>query len=138
MNQNDTLLLTESFFALLETADLLELDLAGSYLTLDAGFDSAYNRQMIHAQGLFPVIRPNPRNTKDPEKLIASESAFVFHEHIYKQRCTIERCFAWEDVYRKLVTRYEKLRCAHLGFKYLAYSMINLRWFIGKNRSYSL
>ena len=38
----------------------------------------------------------------------------------------------WEDIYRKLVIRYERLQCTHLGFKYLAYSMINLRWLIGK------
>jgi transposase len=50
-----------------------------------------------------------------------------FNEEIYKERFKIERTFAWQDTYRKLVIRYEKLECTHLGFKHLAYTMINLR-----------
>jgi len=111
--------------------DLLELDLTDTAITLDSGFDSGYNRAMISRYGLIPVVKPNPRNTKDESKLKALREDF--DEQTYRERYKIERCFAWEDVYRKLVIRYEKLQATHLGFKYLAYSMINLRWFIGKN-----
>ena len=132
VNQHDSVLFNESFFGLMETADLLELDIVGSHLTLDSGFDSETNRVTILGQGLLPVIHPNPRGIRDREKIDALWEAFEPHRAIYKERYRIERVFAWEDVYRKLVTRYERLQCTHMGFKYLAYSMINLRWCIGK------
>lgn len=77
-------------------------------------------------------ILSNCRKTSNPSKLEAMADMIEADQEIYKQRYKIERCFAWEDVYRKLVIRYERLQCTHLGFKYLAYSMINLRWFIRK------
>lgn len=109
----------------MDTADVLGINLAGSYLTLDAGFDSQANKTMIGWQELIPVIRPNVRGTKDEAK---KELMFAdFNAEIYKERINIERCFAWQDTYRKLVTRYEKLKTTHLGFKHLAYSMTNFR-----------
>ncbi|MBI5222099.1 MAG: transposase [Candidatus Magasanikbacteria bacterium] len=56
-----------------------------------------------------------------------------FNDEIYKERFKIERTFAWQDTYRKLVTRYERLESIHNGFKYLAYSMVNLRVFVKEN-----
>ena len=132
VNHHDTLLFNESFFGLMETADLLELDMRGSYLTLDAGFDSEANRVTIRGQGLIPVIHPVKRSTYTQERIDRIFEEFEPYREIYRQRVAIERSFAWEDVYRKLAIRYEKLQCTHLGFKYLGYSMINLRWFIGK------
>lgn len=113
-------------------ADLIGLNIEGSYLTLDSGFDSEPNRVTIKGQGLIPVIYPNQRNIKDPDKLAYLFSTFEPYRDIYKLRYKIERSFAWEDTYRRLVTRYERLQATHMGFKYLAYSMVNLRWFIGK------
>lgn len=132
VNHHDNALFHDSFFGLLEMVDLLDFDLRGSYLTLDSGFDSEANRITISGQGLIPVIHPNVRGTKDQEKIEQSREAFEPHHDIYKERYKIERTFAWEDVYRRLVIRYERLQATHMGFKYLAYSMINLRWFIGK------
>lgn len=133
VNQHDTLLFNESFFGLLETADMLEIDLEGSYLTLDSGFDSEANQVTIRGQALIPVIKPIRYARQSEERIEQRREEFEPYRDIYKQRVTIERCFAWEDVYRRLVIRYERLQCTHMGFKYLAYSMINLRWFMGKN-----
>jgi len=132
VNHHDTVLFNESFFGLLEVADLLELDVHGSFLTLDSGFDSKANRVTISGQGIMPVILPNRRKETKVEKLEARFAEFEPLRPIYKERYKIKRLFAWEDVYRRLVIRYERLRCTSMGFKYLAYSMINLRWFIGK------
>jgi hypothetical protein len=132
VNHHDNLLFNESFFGLLETADILHLDIQGSYLTLDSGFDSGANRVTIRGQGLTPVIHPNLRGTKDQEKREHAWETFEPYIPIYKERYKIERCFAWEDVYRRVAIRYERLQVIHMGFKYLAYSMINLRWCIGK------
>lgn len=116
----------------MDIAELLDIDLTGTAITLDSGFDSDYNRAMIGRYGLRPVIKPNCRKTVNPSKLETLANMIEADRDIYKERYKIERCFAWEDVYRKLVIRYERLQCTHLGFKYLAYSMINLRWFIKK------
>lgn len=130
VNVNDTVLFPESFAKLMDTAGLLGFNLAGSYLTLDAGFDSLANKTLIVWNELIPVIKPNVRGTKNE---IKKELMFAgFNEEIYKQRINIERCFAWQDTYRKLVIRYEKLEATHLGFKHLAYSLINSRSIFGR------
>lgn len=116
---------------LIDFADLIGLDLEGSYFNLDAGFDSQYNHNIIRLAGMIPNIKINPRGTKDRDKLY--NRLDQFNEEIYKQRFTIERTFAWQDTYRKLVIRYEKLESTHTGFKYLAYSVMNLRVFFKEN-----
>jgi len=105
--------------------------LKNSYFNLDSGFDSEYNKFIIRKHHMIPNIKVNSRNTKDREKLYKRYDDF--NEEIYKQRFTVERTFAWQDTYRKLVIRYEKLECTHSGFKYLAYSVMNLRSFFKEN-----
>ena len=131
MNQHDTTLLPQSLDDLADMADLIGFDLENSYLTLDTGFWSSYNRRRIRQINMIPVIRPNRGALKDEKKI---ERLFAdFKEHIYKTRFTIERTFGWQDTYRKLVIRYEKLESTHNGFKYLAYSVMNLRGFFKEN-----
>ena len=49
---------------------------------------------------------------------------------IFKERFdTIERVFGWEDKFRRLLLRFERLSQLHYGFKTLSYTMINLRHF---------
>lgn len=123
----------ESFSNLVEFADLLELEIKNSYFTLDSGFFNAPTRNEILQRELIPVIKPNLRGLKDREKINKILDEFETVSDIYKERYRIERCFAWEDKYRKLVVRYEKLQCTFLGFHYLAFSMINFRSLFGKN-----
>lgn len=132
VNIHDHRLFDRSFTELLELADFLWLDLHASYLTLDRGFDDEKNKRQIREAGLIPVIKPNLRGLKNREKI--EEKLLVFEEvrEIYAKRYTIERCFAWEDSYRKLVIRYETLQCTFMGFRYLAYAMINFRDVFGK------
>lgn len=133
VNNHDSVFFNDSFFSLLETADLLGIDLKGSAITFDAGFDTETSRATIRGQGLIPIIKHNRRGTKDPEKLQMMFELDDLQYPTYQERYRIERCFAWEDTYRKLVIRYEKLQTTHMGFKELAYSMINLRWVLGKS-----
>ena len=123
-------LLDQAFYQLLEIAELVNLDIKGAKLTLDSGFDSERNHSIILDAELVPVIKPNRRGTKNEDKLHAMFEKAEEQEEIYKQRHKIERSFAWEDTYRKTVIRYEKRSDTHMGFKYLAYSLINLRWFL--------
>lgn len=132
VNNHDNTLFPESFEKLIATADMLGLDIFNSYLTLDSGFDSEDNKMLISYQSLIPVIKPNPRNSND-EKRYAMLDEFEKLKPIYLERIKVERCFAWKDKYRKLVIRYEKLQCTFMGFRYLAYAMVNSRSFLGKN-----
>lgn len=138
VNVHDTKLFNESFINLLETAYYLNLEIDKSYFTLDSGFDSEVNKAIISEAELIPVIKFNLRGLKDRKKINRILYEFETIEFIYKERYKIERCFAWEDVYRKLVIRYERLQSTFMGFRYLAYSMINSRWFFGKKEGYSL
>ena len=52
----------------------------------------------------------------------------LFSADIFKERFdTIERMFGWEDKFRRLLLRFERLSQLHYAFKTLAYTMINLR-----------
>lgn len=129
VNYHDTALFDESFSHLLELADDLSIHLEGSYVTMDSGFCSLDNRATVLQAGMIPVIKPNLRGLKHQEKINQILDEFEKLKDIYQQRYAIERCFAWEDNYRKLVIRYERLQSTFMGFRYLAYSMINFRSF---------
>jgi hypothetical protein len=43
----------------------------------------------------------------------------------------VERTFAWEDKFKRLLLRFERLQHRHDGMKVLAYTLINLRSFCG-------
>lgn len=129
VNKHDTILLPEGIDLLTDFASLISMDLVGSYLTLDSGFYSEHNRQLICSHGMVPVIKPNRGPTKDEKKIeLMYEN---FNERIYQQRFVIERVFAWQDTYRKLAHSYERLEATRSGLKYLGYALINLRVFIG-------
>jgi hypothetical protein len=51
-----------------------------------------------------------------------------FDPAIFEERFrTIERVFAWEDKFRRLLPRFERISDVHYALKTLAYAMINLR-----------
>jgi len=125
VNEHDTTILPEALTHLIDFSNRIDLELDSSALTLDSGFDSKANKKSIKEQGLIPVIYPNKRNTKEP---IAIARMFRwFKKDIYKERYKVERTFGWQDTYRKLALSYDKLKETRLGFRYLAYSMINFR-----------
>ena len=111
----------------MEITDYLDVDLKGTYLTLDSAFDNRFSKSEILFHNMIPVIKPNLRGLKSEERRNERLAEFGEVEEIYKQRLHVEKFFAWEDTYRKLVIRYEKLQCTFLGFRYLAFSMINFR-----------
>ena len=128
VNINDTSLFPEALEGLMDFVNLIGLDTRESYLTLDSGFDSRANEDRILFHELVPIIKPNLRRTKNTEKIHARLDAF--NETVYKERYRVERTFAWADSYRKLSQRYEILEATHLGFRYLAYALMNLKTFV--------
>ena len=120
-------LLPESLKALKKVAKVVGLDLRGAYLNLDGGFDSARNRKSIFNAGLIPNIKENPRNRKGTKR----GRKRLFNAAIHALRMRVERSFAWEDKFKRLLLRFERIQQRHYGMKMLGYTMINLRRFCG-------
>jgi len=125
VNKHDSLFLPETLTNLVAFASRMGIDLAGSALTLDAGFDSQDNRDLIKQQKMKPVIYPNRRHTKKPIK-IAQKFRWC-DRALYRERYKGERTFGWQDTSRTLVVSYDRLPEIRKGCRLLAYAMINYR-----------
>jgi len=120
-------LLPESVQALKKVAKEVGLDLRGAYLNLDGGFDSIANRKCIFNAGMIPNIKENPRNRKTTKR----GRKRLFNAAIHSLRLRVERTLAWEDKFKRLLIRFERIQQRHYGMKLLGYTMINLRAFCG-------
>jgi len=134
VNVNDTKLLEAAVTGMVNLLQRLDIDVTGSYLTLDPGFDSAENKPLIKTAKMMPAIKPNPRNEQNRHVIGGRRGWHTRCQAIYKQHMAIERCYAWEDTYRKLVIRYEVSQTTFLGWRYLASALINFRECFGKER----
>src|SRR6266496_3961625 len=72
-------------------------------------------------------LKENPRNRKTPKR----GRKRLFNEAIHALRMRVERTFAWEDKFKRLLLRFERIQQRHYGMKLLAYTLINLRKFCG-------
>jgi tmRNA-binding protein len=120
-------LLPESLQALKKVAQEVGLDLRGAYLNLDGGFDSIANRKCIFNAGMIPNIKENPRHRKTTKR----GRKRLFNAAIHALRLRVERTFAWEDKFKRLLLRFERIQQRHYGMKLMAYTLINLRTFCG-------
>ena len=125
VNEADTVLLPEGLKGLKRVAKLTGLVLTGAYLNLDGGFDSKANRKAIFNAGMIPNIKENPRNR------IRSKRGRKrwFNAVIHALRERVERTFAWEDKFKRLLLRFEHIQQRHYGMKLMAYTLINVRRF---------
>lgn len=97
-------------------------------MSLDGVYDCKANRKMIFNAGMVPNINENKRGRK---RLKRGRKRF-FNKAIFKERFrTIERVFAWEDKFKRLLLRFEHHSIHHYAMKTIAYTMINLRHFCG-------
>jgi transposase len=106
VNAADTVLLPEGLKTLKRVAKLTGLRLTGSYLNLDGGFDSQANRK-----------RPKRGRKR------------WFNQAIHALRDRVERTFAWQDKFKRLLLRFEHFQRRHYGMKLMAYTLINVRRF---------
>jgi transposase len=121
------LLLPDGLKALKRVAKTVGLDLAGAYLNLDAGFDSTRNRKCIFNAGMIPNLTENSRNRKRTKR---GRKRF-FNAAIHALRARVDRTFAWEDKFKRLLLRFEHIQQRHFGMKLMAYTLINVREFCG-------
>ena len=93
VNQQDMVILPESLAKLVSFTKQIGLELRKSSFTLDTGFDSQKNRDLIREEKLIPVIKPNRRNTKEP--IVIARMYRWFNKNHYKERYKVERTFGW-------------------------------------------
>jgi hypothetical protein len=127
VNETDMVLLPQGLQALKKLAKQVGLDLRGAYLNRDGGFDSKRNRKMIFNAGMIPNIKENPRHRKATKR----GRKRLFNEAIHALRMRVERTFAWEDKFKRLLLRFERIQQRHYGMKLMAYTLMNLREFCG-------
>ena len=128
-NRNESPLLKNALPLVMRLARVIGLKLEGSIASLDGIYDSRTNRKAIFNRGMIPNIPENRRGRKG----IKRGRKPIFDKSIYKERfSTIERVFAWEDKFRRLILRFERISRLHYALKSLAYTMINLRHFCTK------
>ena len=120
-------LLPDGLNTLKKVANQIGLNLRGAYLNLDGGFDSTRNRKLIFNAGMIPNIKENPRNRKTTKR----GRKRLFNEATHALRMRVERTFAWEDKFKRLLLRFERMQQRHYGMKLMAYTLINLREFCG-------
>ena len=125
VNVNDCVLLPDSLSELMRITRRIGVSLKGSILNLDGVFDSKKNRKAIFNRGLVPNIRENRRNRKKTKP----GPKRMFDQAVHALRLAIERTFAWEDKFKRLLLRFERIQSRHLSFKLVAYALINLRQF---------
>lgn len=125
-NRNESPLLKEALPQVTRIAKQVGLDLSQTIVSLDGIYDSRSNRKAIFNRGMVPNIPENPRGRKAPKRGRKAR----FDPAIFQERFqTIERVFAWEDKFRRLLMRFERISKLHYALKTLAYTMINLRHF---------
>jgi len=127
VNEVDMGRLPEGLNARKRVAREAGLDLAGAVLNLAAGFDSKAKRKGVFTAGLKPNLKENPRNRQKPKR---GRKRF-FAVALDKLRFIVERPFAWEDKFKRLLLRFETKQSRHLGCKLIAFTLINLREFCG-------
>jgi len=75
-------------------------------LLMDSAYEDNATRELAHAQGLVPVVPPNPKRRQP----------WQYDKQRYKQRNCIERLFRRLKAWRRVFTRYDKLDVIFAGF----------------------
>ena len=125
-NRNESPLLKEALPQLTRIAREVGLELENAIISLDGVYDSRANRKAIFNRGMLPNTPENRRGRKASKR----GRKRMFEQAVFEERFfTIERVFAWEDKFKRLLLRFERKSRLHYALKTLAYSLINLRHF---------
>ena len=127
-NHNDSYELKETIRHLFKDMQRCELDYRGAFFNADRSFDTREVRKMLWNRGVIPNIVENKRN----RKTIKRGRKRQFNREVYKRRFVSERSFAWIDVFKTLLTRFERKVAYCLGFHHLGFALINLRNVLAK------
>ncbi|MBF0240834.1 MAG: transposase [SAR324 cluster bacterium] len=124
-NRNETKLLIPGLEQLKTIFDKMGLSLEGTVMSFDGVYNSKTNRKAIFNRKMIPNINLRQCDLKRGGR------PQIFDQEIYKERFrTIERLFAWEDKFKRVLIRFERISSHFYAFKNLAYTLINLRHFM--------
>jgi len=125
-NRHESPLLHKALPQMTRIAQQVGIELNKTIVSLDSAYDSRANRKAIFNRGMIPNIPENLRGRKTSKR----GRKPIFNPALFQERFyTIERVFAWEDKFRRLLLRFERISQLHYALKSLAYTMINLRHF---------
>ena len=85
---------------------LEQIDIEGSHVLADRGYDSNHLIDYIYDHGGEPTI-PSRKGAKFECRC---------DWWLYKERHLVEKLFLKLKAYRRIATRYDKLACTYLGF----------------------
>lgn len=125
-NRNELPLLLKALPKVTGMAKMIGIDLSNTIVSLDGVYDCPANRKAIFNRGMVPNINENKRGRKTPKR---GRKPFFDPDILAERFQTIERVFAWEDKFKRLLLRFERISELHYALKTLAYTMINLRHF---------
>ena len=109
-NQNESPLLLPALGALPDIAKDVSIELRGSIVSFNGVYDSKVNRTAIFNRMVIPNIPENRRARKETKRGRMRR----FNPDICCERFrTIERVFAWDDKFRRLLIRFERISAAH-------------------------
>lgn len=129
-NKNESPLFEDALDHLKAMAKKVGLSLKGIIMSLDGIYDCPKNRKLIFNASMVPNIPANKRHRKKTKR----GRKPLFNKAIFEERFqTIERLFAWEDKFKRLLLRFERKSENHFGMKLMAYTLINLRHFCQAN-----
>ena len=116
-NRNESPLLREALPQVRRIARTVGLALEGTTVSQDGVYDCRLNRKAIFNRQMVPNIDANRRGRRSTKR----GGKPLFNAAIFKERFnTIERVFGWEDKFRRLLHRFERLSQLHDAFKTLA------------------
>ena len=84
----------------------------------DKGFDGDKLREQCLDRGVDPNIPL--KSNRDPDKWVCDPAA-------YRERNRVERLFGKAKEFRRIATRYEKLKVTYLGLLHLVLGFIRMR-----------
>jgi transposase len=100
-----------------EMIDVLDTREGIRQAAMDKAYDSNAIRAKLAAKGIDPVIPPKANRLE----------IILYDKEQYKQRNKVERLFNKLKQFRRVATRYEKLKVTFLAFVTLALIIIMLR-----------
>ena len=125
-NCDERSLLPEALDNLKAVSKMAGFSVKGSILSLDGLYGFPSIRKLIFNRGMIPNMPENKGNRKKPKRGRKQN----YSKEIYQERFNvIERTFAWEDKFKRLLIRQERKSKNHFSLKLIAYVMINLRPF---------
>ena len=105
-NRNESPLLQKALPQLTNIAQEIGLNLDNTIVSLDGVYDSRANRKAIFNRGMVPNMPENKRGRKTPK----GGRKRIFEPALFQERFfTIERVFASEDKFSRLLLRFERI-----------------------------